>query len=292
METPAADVTRWAHLLDQAALDAGLEPASIVPLALGIISKESSGQPGARNGGSNAIGLGQQFAWYKKPSPRAGERYFGAGPKGGPFTAPWTSSEAEFMPGLPVTWDPRDQIRAIIQGLNHYLKSTSRAAGDLDSAWLGYAAGGGNLQKFVNGDDGNHAARFAANYAPSLIARTELYSAWYAGWAKAGRPITTATVTSGEGTRFTVTVARHDVPMGEPLDSPFDGNFQWGGKSRKAGPVGPDGDDPADVPRASADARRAALTTEQLASGALTFGLVALGLWAAWMLATTPEVRP
>lgn len=292
MSTINPNVTRWAYLLDQEALSAGLEPAEVVPLALAIISKESQGLPDARNPDSNAVGLGQQFAWYKKPSPRAGERYFGAGPKGGPFTPPWTSREAEFMPGLPVTWDPRDQVRAIIQGLNHYLKSASRTNGDLDSAWLAYAAGGGNLLKFILGADDNHAARFASNYAPDLIKRTEAYSAWYAGWARAGRPTTTATVASGEGTRFTVTVARHDVPLGEPLDSPFDGNFHWGGKSRKAGPVGPDGADPEDVPRASADAQSAAHTTEQLAAGALTVGLVLLGVWAAWMLATTPEVRP
>ncbi len=267
------DVTRWAHLIEQEALRAGLDPREITSLALAIISKESSGQPGARNKGSNAVGLGQQFAWYKKGHPRAGERYFGAGPKKGPFTAPWTSKDAEFMPGLPVTWDPRDQIRAIIQGLNHYLKSASRTNGDLDSAQLAYAAGGGGLRDFISGDDTGHAARFVANYVPDLIKRHQAYSAWYAGWAKAGRPITTATVASGEGTRFTVTVARHDVPLGEPLDSPFDGNFSWNGKSRKAGPVGPDGADPDDLPQGAATSSSSSRTTATVGLG-VVFGVL------------------
>ncbi len=256
MSTLNPNVTRWAHLLDQEALQAGLDPREITPLALAIVSKESQGRPDARNKGSNAVGLGQQFAWYKKGHPRAGERYFGAGPKGGPFTPPWTSREAEFMPGLPVTWDPHDQVRAIIRGLAHYLKSASRTNGDLDSAQLAYAAGGGGLRDFISGDDTGHAARFVANYVPDLIQRHQTYSAWYVGWANAGRPTTTATVASGEGTRFTVTVAKHDVPRGEPLDSPFDGNFQWSGKSRKAGPVGPDGEDPDDLPPPKGQASR------------------------------------
>lgn len=236
------DVTRWAHLIEQEALRAGLDPREITPLALGIISKESQGKPSARNAGSNTIGLGQQLAYVDNAPFRA---------KTAPFTHP-----RGVIGGFKVSWDPHDQIRALVGLLAHYLKGGSRADGDLDSAWLGYASGPGAASMFVKGDPKTppYVTKHVETYAPELAKRTTAYSAWYAGWARSGRPLTTATVASGEGTRFTVTVAKHEVPLGSPLDSPFDGNFQWGGTKRRGGPVGEDGADPDSLPQGAASA--------------------------------------
>jgi hypothetical protein len=193
---------------------------------------ESRGEPDARNAGSNAIGLAQQFA-YTAP----GERYYGAGPKGA-RTPPWTHPRGYLLAGYPVSWDPNQQIRTAAGVLAHYWRAASRAGGHWPSAWLAYASGPGAVAALLAGNPPEWVAKHLNAYAPKLAALWSEYAAWYAGWVEAGRPSSSARVGSGEGTSWAVELAGEARPSSANVET-FDGSIRWNGKTINAGPSGP-----------------------------------------------------
>lgn len=218
MTTTSNKVVRWAALADEKATGAGLDPRAWVPLMLAIISLESGGDPAARNP-SNALGLGQQFAWVNG--------------------ARWTGPPAVHPDGKilswRVSWDPSDQLAAMAGLFYHYSKKTS---GHRASTWAAYASGPGNLAKLVKGQDVPPVVtRHVEVYAPRLMMAHDAYSRWYSGWVASGRPTARETVRSGDGKGYSVELAVDSgVHLGPVLANPFDGTLRYGGTVRTIGP--------------------------------------------------------
>lgn len=249
-------VTRWAFLMDKAWKDKGFHPPEMTPFALSMIHKESLGNPGAHNERENAIGIGQQWAWVGKKKYHPGE-------------PPYTHPDGKIN-GYKVSWNPVDQTKAIAGVVGDHMKK--RTNGHLPSAWLAYASGGGTFGKFVRGDRDH--PRVAYNEA--LIKLHDMYSAWYDGWVKAGRPVHRESVKSGEGKSFSVTLADHDVPLGDKLENPFDGKWHWRGSDRETGPVAGGGGKSA----SGLSGKLPALAGWGIfPTVAVTGGLTAAGLW-------------
>jgi len=259
MTTTSNKATRWAALAEEKAQAAGLDPRAWVPLMLAVISLESGGDPAARNP-SNALGLGQQFAWVN------GSR--------------WTGPPAVHPDGKILTWrvswSPDDQLAAMAGLFAHYSKKTG---GHRASAWAAYASGAGNLAKLVKGQDVPPVVtRHIEVYAPKLMAAHDAYSRWYSGWIASGRPAARGAVRSGDGKDYAVELALDSgVHLGPVLINPFDGTLRYGGITRTIGPR-------SSTAGVSPTSLATAPATSNVLWGVLA-AVASLGLWWLWRAA-------
>jgi len=222
----SAEVAKWAAELQDAAEELGIPASERVPLGLAQIDLETggTGDPALRNSGSNAIGLGQQFSYVD------GKKY-------APDSPPYVSPEGE-LAGFPVSWNPRDQVRALLGTVEYHRKANDA---NLPAALWAYASGGGNVSKAVKGlEVAPVVTRHRDTYLPKIAAKERAYASWYAGWVEAGRPDfpegTLEFETPDGAQAWPVEFAQVAITPLEPGPSPFDGTWRWKGQTYQGAP--------------------------------------------------------
>ncbi len=209
MSEVLSSVTRWAPLIVETGRNAGLPDQLIGPYTaemMAMMHRESRGNPDAQNkagrGPHGAYGLWQFITkWYKTISPASTAR-----------EQAQRAADAVIKTQLPNT------------------------GGNIPSAVTAFAAGGGALAGWVNGDDSTY---FAKKSAPNVRRAhapggpVDSYAAWYATWASKGFPVVTATIERKSGKSETYQLAAAVGPVTvKPFSTGYAGKLCWQNKCR------------------------------------------------------------
>jgi hypothetical protein len=275
---PNPNVTRWAYHITKAALASGVPSDQVDDLAAAMLCmthKESRGLYNLTSKAkTKAFGPMQQL-------PEFYQKLWDAASDGGKHS-------------------PDTHFRLAADVLEDNLKS---AGGYLPSACMAYGSGGGGVAAWIEqgvpapiikGKDGKE--RTLAYVGTHLDYYDKMfrdlwgpYSAWYAGWVAAGKPLYVADVEVGpkKSDMAQVTLADHGAPehKGSPMPNPYDGKHRWKGKERLYEPAVAGGGkdlDPSKVAEPGAESTTISLSDGGVAALGVAFGTLAAALLVAW----------
>ncbi len=222
---PSPNVTRWAYHILKAAQASGVGADLVDDLAVAMLCmthKESRGIYNLTNKTSTkAFGPMQQLPDFY------GEKWEAA-TDGGKHS-------------------PDTHFRLSADVLEDHLRKTG---GYMPTASFAYGSGGGGVAAWIEqgvpvpiikGPDGkDRELKYIATHLEyyDLLYRNLWgpYSAWFAGWVKAGKPLYVSEVEVGptKSDKAQVTLADHGSPehKADPMPNPYDGKHRWNGKER------------------------------------------------------------
>ena len=212
MVQPKPNVTRWAPMLVESARNAGIPDNRIPEFVVGAMSlmhTESGGDPDAETDRSRAADVWGLFQMKRK--------FYGDVVKG-----------------------PVDQY--LNRAAKAVYKLGGNSGGHLPTAIFAFASGPGAVGHWVDTGDATEKYPWVAIHLPYQhrlwTQRAPMYGAWYASWADAGFPVTTAEITRKNGTKERYPVAKNiPISSSTSIAHQYDGVYRWKGKARRYAPA-------------------------------------------------------